>query len=67
MKKKIINAVVDIILIAIVFAITDIAMIKVFQSESLWLKLGVYIVLYGFFFGAKSGIVYLWKKRKVRE
>ncbi len=67
MKKKIINAVIDIVLIAIVFAITDAMLIKVFHSENLWLELGIYIVMYGIVFGAKSGIKYIWKKRFYRE
>ena len=60
--KKIINIIVDIVLIAVVFAVTDIMLIKVFHSENLWLELGIYIVLYGIMFGAKSGIVYLWNR-----
>ncbi len=65
--KKIINAVIDIILIAVVFAVTDIMLIKVFHSENLWLELGVYIVLYGIVFGAKKGIVYLWNRNGIRK
>ena len=63
MKKKIINMAIDIILIAIVFAVTDIMLLKVFHSENLWLELGIYIVMYGIVFGIKNGIKYLWKKR----
>ena len=62
--QKILSIVVDIILIAIVFAITDHLMIKVIQSENLWLELGIYIVLYAIVFGSKSGIMYLWKRHK---
>lgn len=62
MKKKIIGIVVDIILIAGVFAVTDIVMTKVFCSEKTWLELGIYVVLYGIVFGTKGGIVYLWKR-----
>ncbi len=66
--KKIINVIVDIILIAVVFSITDHLMLKVLQSENLWLELGIYIVLYGIVFGAKNGIIYLWNKhRKNKE
>ena len=61
--KKIIDFAVDIILIAGVFAITDLFMLKLFQSESIWLELGIYIVFYGIVFGAKSGIMYLWKRK----
>ena len=64
MKRKIGNTIVDILLIATVFAVTDDFMLKVFHSENLWLELGTYIVLYGIVFGTKSGIIYLWKKAK---
>ena len=67
MKKKIINIAVDIILIALVFAITDYLMLTVFESENLWLELGIYIVFYGCVFGAKSGILYLWRHRHERK
>ena len=64
MKRKIYNTIVDILLITVVFAVTDGVMIHMFHSENLWLELGIYIVLYGIVFGTKSGIVYLWKKTK---
>lgn len=64
MKKKLLNTTIDILLIAVVFAATDVMMHSVFHSENLWLELGVYVVFYGIVFGAKSGIVYLWKNRK---
>ena len=67
MKKKILDIIVDILLIAVVFAVTDIVLLDVFHSESLWLELGIYIVLYGIVFGAKSGIVYLWKRKRGSE
>ena len=63
MKKKIINVVIDILLIAVVFSFTEIVLLDVFHSESMWLELGIYIVMYGMVFGAKRGIVYLWKKK----
>ena len=63
-KKRIANAVADVLLIAAVFGVTDILMQKVFHSENGWLELGVYLVLYAVVFGAKSGVVYLWKKYK---
>lgn len=62
MKKKVLNIVIDVLLIAMVFGVTDIMMIKVFNSENLWFELGIYIVFYGIVFGGKSGIVYLWKR-----
>ena len=64
MKKKIGNLVVDLLLITLVFAVTDVMMLQVFRSENLWLELGIYILLYGIVFSTKSGIVYLWKKAK---
>lgn len=64
MKRKISNIIIDILLITVVFAVTDGVMIHVLHSENLWLELGIYIVLYGIIFGTKSGIVYLWKGRK---
>ena len=64
MKKKIIDIIIDILLIAVVFAVTDIVLLNVFHSENLWFELGIYIVLYGIVFGTKSGIVYLWKRKR---
>lgn len=62
MKKKIPGIIVDIILITLIFSITDIVMLKVLRSENLWLELGVYLVLYALMFGIKSLIVNLWKR-----
>lgn len=67
MKRKISNIIIDILLITVVFAATDGVMLHMLHSENLWLELGIYIVLYGIVFGAKSGIVYLWKCRKQEE
>lgn len=64
MKKKIINFIVDVLLIGAAFSLTDIVLLKVFHSENLWLELGIYVVFYGVVFGAKRGIMLLWKKRK---
>lgn len=64
MKKKIGNIIVDIALITGVFMATDAVMIHLFHSESGWLELGVYVIFYGIVFGAKAGILHLWKKRK---
>ena len=64
--KKIVNVIVDFILIVVVFSITDHLMLKVLQSENLWLELGIYLVLYGIVFGAKSGIMYLWNRNNKR-
>ena len=62
--KKTVGIVIDIILIAVVFAITDHLMLNVIKSDSLWIELGIYIVFYGIVFGAKRGIIYLWKRSK---
>lgn len=61
-KKKIISLIVDIILIGIVFGVTDAVLLKVFRSESLWLELGIYIVFYAIVFGSKRGIMILWNR-----
>lgn len=62
MKKKIIGIIVDILLITMVFSVTDTVLRKVFHSESLWLELGIYLVLYAIVFGCKRGIVILWNR-----
>ena len=62
MKKKIIGILVDIILFCIVFGVTDAVLLKVFHSESFWLELGIYLVLYTIAFGTKRGIIILWNK-----
>ncbi|MBE5887151.1 MAG: hypothetical protein E7284_12235 [Lachnospiraceae bacterium] len=67
MKNKIINCVVVLVLITIVFATTDYVVGNVFESESLWLELCIYIIMYGIMFGIKNGIVYLMKRNKKRE
>lgn len=67
MKKKIVGTVVDILLIAAVFAITDAMMLNVFHSENLWLELGIYIVFYGIVYGTKSLAVHLWKRSHKKD
>lgn len=67
MKKKIVHIFVDLGLITAVFAITDFLMLKVFESENLWLELGSYLACYGVAFGAKHGIVHLWRICKRRK
>ena len=64
MKRKIIDIVIDIVLIAVVFAITDYLMLNAIKSDNMWIEFGVYIVFYGILFGGKSGIMYLWKRTK---
>ena len=61
-KKKIFNFIVDVLLIGIVLSITDAVSLKVFHSESFWLELGIYLVLYTVAFGTKRGIIILWNK-----
>ena len=63
MKKKVIDVIIDILLIATAFAITDLLMWKVFQSESVWLELGTYVAFYAALFGTKRGVIYLWQNR----
>ena len=61
-KKKIFNFIVDVLLIGIVFSITDAVSLKVCHSENFWLELGIYLVLYTIAFGTKRGIIILWNK-----
>ncbi len=63
MKNKIIGAVVDVLLIALAFFITDTVMFKVLCTEDMWIELGIYILSYAALFGIKWGIVTLWKRR----
>ena len=62
MKKKIVGIIVDILLIGIVFEVTDIVLREVFHSGNLWLEIGIYLVLYAIAFGTKRGIIILWNK-----
>ena len=61
-KKKIFNFIVDVLLIGIVFSITDAVSLKVFDSENFWLELGIFLVLYTIAFGTKRGIIILWNR-----
>ncbi len=54
--------IIDVILIGVVLSVTDFVLLKVFHSESIWLELGIYIVLYAVVFGIKKGIVILWNR-----
>lgn len=65
MRRKVINIIIDIVLITGVFALVDLLSLKVFHSESIWLDIGLYIVLYILVFGAKRGIITLWKRKKI--
>lgn len=62
MKKKIIGIIVDILLIMVVFSVTDFVSLKLFHSENFWLEFGIYIVFYAIVFGSKRGIVILWNR-----
>lgn len=64
MKRKIINIIIDIALITCVFALVDILAAKVFRIDSIWLDIGLYVALYIVAFGAKYGIVTLFKRKK---
>ena len=57
--RKIVHIIIDIALITLVFALTEEMLRKVFHSESFWLELAIYIVLYAVAFGAKQGIIVL--------
>ena len=67
MKKKIMNAIIDILLIAVAFAVTDILMMKVLHSESMWLELLCYVVLYGILFGGKWAVAKLWTRHTAEK
>ncbi len=67
MKKKITNTIVDIILIAFVFFLTDTVTLKIFHSENGWLDLGIYILFYAAVFGIKSGIVLFCRRFKAEK
>ena len=65
LKRKVINIIIDLVLVTGIFALVDILSIKVFRSESIWLHIGLYIMLYIAVFGVKSGIVVLLKRKKI--
>ena len=67
MKKKIINFIVDILLITVAFAVTDILMVEVFHSDKMWLELLCYVVLYGILFGGKRAVAKLWARLAVKK
>lgn len=64
MKRKIINIIIDIALITCVFALVDVLAAKVFRIDSIWLDIGLYVALYIVVFGAKRGIVTIFKRKK---
>lgn len=63
MKRKTLNFIIDILLIALAISLADVIRLQVFHSENLWLELGIYVALYGVLFGSKQGIITLWNKR----
>ena len=65
MKRKILSIITDIVLITLVLALADTLALKVLRSESIWLYIGLYIAAYAAVFGAKRGIITLWKRRKI--
>lgn len=67
MKNKIVNIIIDVILIAVAFAGTDILMINVFYSDSMWLELLCYVLLYGILFGGEWVVIKLWTNRKQKK
>ena len=67
MKKKIIDTIVNVLLIVGVFRATDTALVNVFQSENIWLKIGLYIMFYAVVFGMKRGVVILWNRLHPRK
>ena len=72
MKKKIIDIIVDVLLIMIVFSVIDLVSLKLFHSQNFWLEFGIYISFYAIVFGSKKGIVILRnrlvaKKKEMKE
>lgn len=65
MKRKILSIITDIALITLVLALVDALALKVLRSESIWLYIVLYIAAYAVVFGAKRGILALWKLRKI--
>lgn len=65
MKRKILSIITDIVLIVLVLAFVDTLALKVLRSESIWLYIGLYIAAYVVVFGAKRGIITLWKRKKI--
>ena len=63
MKKKILNIAVDIILIMIMFGVTDWITANVWKTERIVSELLTYLVAYALVFGCKSLILYLWNKK----
>ncbi len=62
--KKIFRIIIDLVLITGVFASVDMLSLNVFHRESIWLDIGLYIVLYIAVFGTKRGIIFLWNRKK---
>ena len=50
----------NLIPITLVFYITNVITIDIFKSESLWLNLGIYILVYIVVFGIKKGLFIIW-------
>ncbi len=67
MKKKIIDIIIDILLIMIVVSVTDFVSLKLFHSKNFWLEFGIYIVFYAIVFGSKRGIVILWNRLATKK
>ena len=63
-KRKILKLIIDIVLMAIALSVAEELTLKVIKSESFWLEMGIYLVLYCIVFGAKRWIVYLWNRRR---
>ena len=61
MKNKIISIIADIVLIMIVFCITDTLRFKIFRTDNFWLELVIYIAVYCVVFLAKQFIVKIWE------
>ena len=67
MRNKIIDFIVDVLLFVGVFSATDAALVNVFQSESIWLRIGLYMIFFAVVFGVKLGVVILWNRLHPRK
>ena len=67
MRNKIIDFIVDVLLFVGVFRATDAALVNVFQYESIWLRIGLYIIFYAVIFGMKRGVMILWNRLYPRK
>ena len=64
MNRKILTTLIDILLIVAVIFLTETLTLRVIRTTSAWAYIGIYILLYATLFGAKWGIVSLFRRKK---